>query len=112
MALKLQDGDYTADGIGGLTRVSGDEALLQRVLLKLTARRGALPFLPELGSRLYLLGREPGSRRQSAAEQAVAEALADEKNLSVEAVELSGDGGVRVFLRRGGETLSVSVTAR
>ena len=41
MELKLRNGDYVPDGVGGLKRVEGREALLQRVLFKLTARRGA-----------------------------------------------------------------------
>lgn len=59
MELKLRNGDYVPDGVGGLKRVEGREALLQRVLFKLTARRGAFPFLPELGSRLWQLGKAP-----------------------------------------------------
>ena len=58
MELRLKNGDYIPDGKGGVVRLSGDNALLQRVLFRLSARRGALPMLPELGSQLYLLGRE------------------------------------------------------
>ena len=32
MELKLRDGDYVPDGIGGLCRVDGNGALLQRTL--------------------------------------------------------------------------------
>ena len=63
MALMIRDGDYVPDGVGGLKRVSGREALLQRVLFKLTARRGAFPFREELGSRLSRLPRLPASQR-------------------------------------------------
>ena len=55
MELELKNGDYVPDGIGGVHRVSGREALAQRVLFRLTARRGSFPFWPELGSRLYQL---------------------------------------------------------
>ncbi len=58
MERKLVEGDYIPDGMGGLTVLSGGEEVLARVLYRLTARRGGLPFLPGLGSRLYLLGRE------------------------------------------------------
>ncbi len=61
------NGDYVPDGGGGLKTVSGGEEVLARVLFRLTARRGALPFLPQLGSRLYELAREKPSARQSLA---------------------------------------------
>ena len=40
MELWLRDGDYVPDGRGGLVRSEGAEALLQRVLFRLCARRG------------------------------------------------------------------------
>ena len=62
MALLLRGGDYVPDEMGGLRTVEGAEEVLQRVLFQLQARRGSFPFLPELGSRLYLLPREkPGA---------------------------------------------------
>ena len=87
MELRLENGDYIPDGKGGLVRAEGDEALLQRVLFRLSARRGMLPMLPQLGSRLYLLGRENPEGRLSAAKQYVTEALAEE-DVTVESVEL------------------------
>lgn len=86
MALALRDGDYMTRN-GRLVEAIGQEALLQRVLYKLTAHRGTFPFLPDLGSRLWELGRVPVSARKSAAEQYVTEALAGE-NLTVDAVTL------------------------
>ena len=74
MELELRNGDYVADGVGGLRRVGGREALLQRVLFRLTARRGSFPFWQTLGSRLWELGRVPAPERRSAARQYVAEA--------------------------------------
>ena len=113
MELKLQNGDYVPDRVGGLQRVEGKEALLQRVLFRLTARRGTFPFLPELGSRLWQLGQLPAARRQSAAEQYVAEALAAEPGLTVEQVILTESGGGRAQVTVGltwqGEALSVTV---
>ena len=38
--LRMKNGDYVPKG-SGLETVSGSEAVLQRVLLRLTARRGA-----------------------------------------------------------------------
>ena len=94
MEWKLMEGDYVPDGQGRLTALSGAEEVLARVLYRLTARRGALPFLPELGSRLYQLGRERPSARQALAVQYVAEALREEKDLKVEDVELVQTGGI------------------
>jgi len=92
MERKLVDGDYVPDGAGGLTVLSGGEEVLARALYRLTARRGGLPFLPELGSRLYRLGREKPSARQALAMQYVAEALREETELTVRSVELSQEG--------------------
>lgn len=113
MELQLKNGDYVPNGAGGLRRVMGSEELLQRVLFKLTARRGGFPFWEELGSRLWQLGQMPAAQRQSAAKQYVAEALADESGLRVEDVELTAeDGGAAALtaeLSYGGERLSVTL---
>ena len=92
MELELKNGDYVPDGIGGVHRVSGREALAQRVLFRLTARRGSFPFWPELGSRLYQLGSLPTSQRSAAAVQYVTEALAQEP-VDVEEVILTPQPG-------------------
>ena len=76
------------DGVGGLQRVSGKEELLQRVLFRLTARRGGFALLPTLGSDLHLLGREKPGNRRSAAKKFVAEALDGEAGVTVEDVSL------------------------
>lgn len=113
MELELKNGDYLADGVGGLRRVQGREALLQRVLFRLTARRGSFPFWEELGSRLWALGRVSAPERQAAARQYVAEALSEEP-VTVEDVTLeqNGDGAalVTAWLRYEGEPLPVTVT--
>ena len=112
MELELKNGDYTADGAGGLRRVQGREALLQRVLFRLTARRGTFPFWESLGSRLWALGRVPAPERQAAACQYVTEALAGEP-VSVEDVTLEqgrdGTAAVTARLRYEGEDLPVTV---
>jgi len=115
MELTLQNGDYVSDGAGGLSRVQGREALLQRVLFRLTARRGTFPFWDSLGSRLWQLGQLPASARQSAAKQYVAEALAEEPGVTVERVELrqtGDDAQLTAELSYEGETLTVSVDIR
>ena len=113
MGLQLRSGDYVPDGRGGLRRAEGREALLERVLYRLTARRGAFPFLEGLGSRLWQLGRVPARQRRAAAEQYVAEALAAEPDLEVDQVSLaeSGDGrsAVTAELIWRGESLTVTV---
>lgn len=97
MELKIKDGDYVPDGSGGFAVVSGAEELLQRALLKLTARRGAFLFWEDFGSRLWELGRVQPAARKAAAMQYAAEALAGE-SLTVGDVELEdgGDGILRL----------------
>ena len=90
--LALVNGDYAAKG-NGLAAVSGKEAVLQRVLMKLTARRGQFPFMENFGSQLWTLGQLHHAERQVAAEQYVTEALADETGLKVDSVTLADSGG-------------------
>ena len=96
--LKLENGDYVKSG-NRLRLAEGRDALLQRVLFKLTARRGRFPFREELGSRLWSLSAVPRQQRQAAARQFVAEALAEE-DLTVESVELTERGTVTVLTAR------------
>ena len=90
--LMLVDGDYVPQG-NGLQSAKGDEAVLQRMLMKLTARRGQFPFMENFGSRLWTLDRLRPADRQAAAEQYVLEALRDEPGLMVEQVTLAENGG-------------------
>ena len=61
--LMLVNGDYVPQG-NGLRSAKGDEAVLQRMLMKLTARRGQFPFMENFGSRLWTLDRlRPAERR-------------------------------------------------
>ncbi|MEG1857487.1 MAG: hypothetical protein RR216_02010 [Pseudoflavonifractor sp.] len=114
MELMIKDGDYVPDGNGGFRRAEGSDALLQRVLWKLTVKRGSFPFLPEMGSRLYLLPRERPGRRLTAARQYISEALADEIGLAVGEVRLeeSEDGTICLTaeLERDGEKIRGTVT--
>lgn len=114
MELKLRNGDYIADGVGGEQRATGTEALVERALYRLSVRRGSFPFLPTLGSELHLLGREKPSRRESAVRQYVAAALAEETALTVEDAVLSeGTDGlwhVTVTLRCGEEEKALELT--
>lgn len=115
MELKLQNGDYVPDGVGGLQRVQGQEALLQRVLYKLTARRGQFPFREDLGSRLWQMGQLSPAKREAAAAQYVAEALSDEPQLRVQDTALTwGTSGAEltVTLSYAGTALTVTAQVR
>lgn len=113
MELKLHNGDYVSDGMGGVQRVYGREALLQRVLFRLTARRGSLPFWETLGSRLWELGQVSGAQRQTTAMQYVAEALAEESGLTVDSVTLAekenGVMDLTAAMSYAGESLSITL---
>jgi hypothetical protein len=111
MALILREGDYVPNGKGGFQQGTGAEELLERVLWKLSVRRGSFPFLPTLGSELYLLGRAGAKERETLAGQYVAEALADEE-VTVTSVSLAqeGDGAtLTVKLEWQGEELTATV---
>ncbi len=116
MEMKIHNGDYVLDGAGGAVRVEDSAALLQRVLYKLTARRGAFPFLPELGSELYRLGELPARERAGAAEQYVRQALHDEPEVTVEGVALSEQGGglygLTVSLGSAGQAFELTLTVQ
>ena len=112
MERKLINGEYVPDGAGGLTNLEGAQEVLSRVLFRLTARRGGLPFRPTLGSRLYQILREKPSARQALAAQYAAEALEEETDLKLSGVEWQDteDGGrVVVRLEWRGETLTAQV---
>ncbi len=111
MELKMKNGDYIPDGAGGLNRSEGAQEVLNRVLFRLTARRGAFPFLPDLGSQLHRLLRERPSARLAAARQYVAQALEDESQVRVTDVSLRDtQTGVEitVYLLWQGEELTVT----
>jgi hypothetical protein len=113
MTLLLDQGDYVLTSSGQLRSLTGMEEVLQRVLLKLTARRGGFPLLPELGSRLYQLLRHAPSDREALAKQYVLEALSDETQLTVTDVTLhttDGDARLTVSLTWQDTPLSVQVS--
>lgn len=114
MERKLSAGDYLPGARGDVQSLGGAQALLQRVLFRLTARRGQFPFLPEMGSRLYQLCRDgKPSARSALARQYAVQALADEKDLVVTDVQWSdlgeNRGHLQVFLEWQGEPLSLSM---
>lgn len=107
----LQNGDYRLSG-GNIQYAEGEEALLERVMFRLRARRGRFPFCDGLGSRLWQLSSLSPSQRPSAAEQYVAEALADEP-VQVERVEVTertdGTAALTVILLWEDEALTVTL---
>lgn len=57
MELMVRDGDYVSDGRGSFRRAEGSAELLQRVLWKLSIRRGCFPPLPGAGQPAVSAGR-------------------------------------------------------
>ncbi len=108
-----RNGDYVPDGFGGFVRLQGAQALLQRALFKLSCRRESFPFLPQLGSRLYTLGREKRAARNDCARQYAAQALAGMGVTVTQAEAASlpdGRASVTVWLRCEDETAALEVT--
>lgn len=96
----LRSGDYVPNGFGGFTRLYGTQEVLGRALFKLTCRRGSLPFLPELGSRLDELGSLRPAEREAAAKIYCAQALQG-MGLTVDEARVTQmpDGRARVEVR-------------
>ena len=111
MEFLLRDGDYVPDGSGSMIKLTGPEEVLQRVLFRLSAKRGVFPFLPRLGSQLHRLARESAGDRQALCEQYVRQALEDEDVTVTEVVYSSqGETGqAAVYLEWQGEPLEVTV---
>lgn len=110
---KRAGNDYVSDECGGVVVLGGAQALLQRALFLLQVRRGSFPFLPELGSQMYLLGREKPSARQAVALAYAKQAL-QPLPLTVEAAtvtEAASEGlAVRLDLRTEDGTAELEVT--
>ncbi|PKM72476.1 MAG: hypothetical protein CVU91_08780 [Firmicutes bacterium HGW-Firmicutes-16] len=100
MKLKLTDGKYTLGAYLAPLELEELDELLQRVLMKLKVQRGTFLPLPDYGSRLYQLSRTKPSNRETAARQYVLEALADETELELSALELlqKADGEATLLL--------------
>ncbi len=111
MALILRNGDYVPDNKGGFQKAEDAQEILERILWKLSVRRGSFPFLPDLGSRLHLLGRVPAREREGLARQYVTEAISDEPvNLEDLTLVQEGDRGrLALTLTWQGEPLTATV---
>ncbi len=111
MSLLLKNRDYAVNGDGGVVVAAGGDALLNEALFRLTVRRGSFPFLPELGSRMYLLRREKPSAWADLACQYAAEALADLTGLTVTGAAVSRQGDAlwaEIAMKWKGESLTVT----
>jgi hypothetical protein len=106
---KLREGDYCPDGAGSFEKATGSQGVLERAMFLLAARRGSFPFLPEVGSRIYLLPKEKASARSALGASYAAEALAGETDLSVTGAEWTDEGNLTVYLTWQGESFSVAV---
>lgn len=109
--LILREGDYVPDGQGGFSTAAGAAEVLERILWKLTVKRGSFPFLPQLGSRLHLLSRVPVKERETMAAQYAHEALADEE-VAIREARLTQEGDKTVLTLRldwQGEELTATV---
>lgn len=110
MSIRLIDRDYRSDGAGGLKSGGSAEQVLDEVLFRLSARRGALPMLPELGSEMYRLRSLKPSARQTMAREYAVQALADLDEATVTDAQVTeGADGLRVTvdLQWQGESLRV-----
>ena len=112
MGLKLESGKYEPTARGGFSTVSGNSELIQRIGMKLRARRGSFFPLPGFGSRLYLLSQVKPNEREIAARQYILEALSDESGLSLDELKLdcTSEGEIDIFMlfHRDGEHISVN----
>lgn len=90
--MKFDGGKYVRGACGGLETVSGRDELLQRALMRLSARRGGFFPLPDFGSELHTLFSMKKPQRAAAARRMVYEALAPETQLQVLSVDYREDG--------------------
>ena len=85
---------------------------MQRITMKLAARRGGFSAMPEYGSQLHRLGRVRHSEKESMAAQYVMEALSDEPDVQLKALSLTEnpEGGAVLELNFAvrGETLRLT----
>ena len=113
MGLLLKNRDYAADGNGGVAVVQDGDELLGEVLFRLTARRESFPFLPGLGSRMYLLRRAKPSEWESLALQYAVEALAELTDVAVTGAAVRQEGeALRVAVELLWQGTRLAVTAQ
>ncbi len=110
MELALKNGDYVPDGKGEFLTLSGAEETLQRALIRLSVKQGALPGALGIGSRLHRLHTAPPAGRQGRASAWAAEARHDAEDIALRQVGLSQDGdALRLHVRLVSGNLSAEV---
>lgn len=95
----LSGGDFRMDAFGHPVTISGAQELLQRVLIRLSVKRGAFRLDPSLGSNLYLLKVTKSLDRDALTY--AKEALIDIPDIRVLSahVELEENGSATVLVR-------------
>lgn len=110
MVNKIVNGDYVPQG-SGIARAQGVQAAFANAVFCLQCRRGSFPFLPELGSRLWQLGRVRQGEWEACARQYCLEALQG-TGVELQGVKVTPQGQalcVEATLGLGETTLSVEV---
>lgn len=98
MDTAIANGDFLLDDRGRPLAITGMQEILQRILIRLTVKKGSFIFDPDLGSNLYTL-KTSGLSAKGDALKLVREALQDMKGISVENVSLTPtNGGDRMEL--------------
>ena len=93
MDTAISNGDFICDSKGVPVELTGYDELLQRVLIRLTVKKGSFIYDTSLGSRLYTLKASDGNIKERAL-SLVREALIDISEVVVEDVltTLTNDG--------------------
>lgn len=109
MDMKLYDGDFVPAG-SDFAAVSGREELLQRVLIRLSVKKGSFSLMPGFGSELYKLRTQDGTDLAARA-RTYANAALLPMGLEIESVLVSGEGDALSleFFISGGGSLSLIV---
>ena len=87
MDTALKDGDFYLGTTGKPIAISGIKELLQRVLIRLTVKKGSFIYDKDLGSNLYTL-KNTNKDIKNQAIIMVKEALADMREIEVEDISI------------------------
>ncbi|MFR1179007.1 MAG: histidine kinase [Acutalibacteraceae bacterium] len=85
MDTAISNGDFICDSKGIPVELTGYDELLQRVLIRLTVKKGSFIYDTSLGSRLYTLKSTDGNLKERAL-SLVGEALVDISEVIVDDV--------------------------
>lgn len=84
LKLDFEERDLAKGPQGWPVPIEGAEEAAQRLMLRLTVRRGSFRLDPELGSRLYAMPRGDGERMERFAREAIEEALSSMPEVRLE----------------------------